>query len=256
MIDLHYWPTPNGHKVTMFLEEAGLPYQIMPVNIGKGEQFKPEFLAISPNNRMPAIVDHEPAGGGAPVSRVRIRRDPALSRREDRALHPAGPARTRPRRCSGCSGRWAASGRWPGQNHHFTQLRAREDALRDRPLRQRDEPALRRARQAARRPRSWPARLLDRRHGVPIRGSCRTSARARTSTTSRTSSAGSSDPRAGRRRSAPTRRRTRSTRRRGGVRMAEERARSCSGRPRLACGGAERRLLGGRARTVYTRSTN
>ena len=64
MIDLHYWPTPNGHKVTMFLEEAGLPYTIKAVNIGKGEQFDPDFLKIAPNNRMPAIVDHEPEGGG------------------------------------------------------------------------------------------------------------------------------------------------------------------------------------------------
>jgi GSH-dependent disulfide-bond oxidoreductase len=68
MIDLHYWPTPNGHKVTMFLEEAGLPYKILPVNIGKGDQFKPDFLSIAPNNRMPAIVDHDPADGGAPIS--------------------------------------------------------------------------------------------------------------------------------------------------------------------------------------------
>ena len=68
MIDLHYWPTPNGWKVTIFLEEAELPYKVIPVNIGAGEQFKPEFLAISPNNRMPAIVDHEPADGGAPIS--------------------------------------------------------------------------------------------------------------------------------------------------------------------------------------------
>ena len=68
MIDLYYWPTPNGHKITIFLEEAGLPYTIHPVNIGKGEQFNPEFLKIGPNNRMPAIVDHNPADGGAPVS--------------------------------------------------------------------------------------------------------------------------------------------------------------------------------------------
>jgi GST-like protein len=68
MIDLYYWPTPNGHKVTMFLEETGLPHRIVPVDIGKGEQFKPEFLAISPNNRMPAIVDHQPLGGGTPLS--------------------------------------------------------------------------------------------------------------------------------------------------------------------------------------------
>lgn len=68
MIELHYWTTPNGHKITMFLEETGLPYRIVPVNIGKGDQFKPEFLAIAPNNRMPAIIDDEPADGGAPVS--------------------------------------------------------------------------------------------------------------------------------------------------------------------------------------------
>ncbi len=67
MIDLHYWPTPNGWKISIMLEECGLPYRLLPVNIGRGEQFRPEFLAISPNNRMPAIVDHDPAGGGAPV---------------------------------------------------------------------------------------------------------------------------------------------------------------------------------------------
>ena len=68
MIDLYYWPTPNGHKITLFVEEAGLPYKLAAVNIGAGEQFRPAFLAISPNNRMPAIVDHTPIGGGEPVS--------------------------------------------------------------------------------------------------------------------------------------------------------------------------------------------
>jgi GSH-dependent disulfide-bond oxidoreductase len=68
MIDLYYWTTPNGHKMTMFLEESGMPYTIHPVNIGKGEQFKPEFLKISPNNRIPAIVDRAPADGGAPIA--------------------------------------------------------------------------------------------------------------------------------------------------------------------------------------------
>jgi GST-like protein len=68
MIDLHYWPTPNGHKITLFLEETGLPYRIVPVDIGRGEQFKPDFLEIAPNNRMPAIVDQDPPGGGGPVS--------------------------------------------------------------------------------------------------------------------------------------------------------------------------------------------
>ena len=68
MIDLYYWPTPNGHKITLFLEEAGLPYVVRPVNIGKGDQFQPDFLAFSPNNKMPAIIDRAPADGGAPVS--------------------------------------------------------------------------------------------------------------------------------------------------------------------------------------------
>jgi len=68
MIDLYYWPTPNGHKITMFLEETGLEYRIVPVNIGAGAQFEPAFLAIAPNNRMPAIVDTAPPGGGAPLA--------------------------------------------------------------------------------------------------------------------------------------------------------------------------------------------
>ncbi len=68
MIDLHYWPTPNGWKISIMLEECGLPYRLKPVNIGRGEQFSAEFLAISPNNRMPAIVDHAPADGDAPVA--------------------------------------------------------------------------------------------------------------------------------------------------------------------------------------------
>ncbi|MFQ3622594.1 MAG: glutathione binding-like protein [Acetobacteraceae bacterium] len=68
MIDLHYWPTPNGHKITIFLEEAGLPYAIRPVDIGTGAQFDPAFLRIAPNNRIPAIVDHAPADGGDPLS--------------------------------------------------------------------------------------------------------------------------------------------------------------------------------------------
>ncbi|WP_058835828.1 glutathione binding-like protein [Luteimonas abyssi] len=68
MIDLHYWPTPNGHKITLFLEESGLDYTLHPVDIGKGAQFEPDFLAISPNNKMPAIVDRAPSDDGAPLS--------------------------------------------------------------------------------------------------------------------------------------------------------------------------------------------
>lgn len=68
MLDLHFWPTPNGKKVTILLEECGLPYRIVPCNIGRGDQFSEEFLRLNPNHRMPVLVDHEPAGGGAPIS--------------------------------------------------------------------------------------------------------------------------------------------------------------------------------------------
>ncbi len=68
MIDLYYWTTPNGHKITIFVEETGLPYTLKPINISAGEQFDPAFLKISPNNRIPAIVDHAPSDGGAPLA--------------------------------------------------------------------------------------------------------------------------------------------------------------------------------------------
>jgi GST-like protein len=68
MIDLYYWTTPNGHKVTLFLEEAGIAYSLKPINIGKGDQFGTAFLKLSPNNKIPAIVDHAPADGGKPIS--------------------------------------------------------------------------------------------------------------------------------------------------------------------------------------------
>jgi GST-like protein len=68
MIELYYWPTPNGKKVTIFLEETGLPYHLVPLDIGRGDQFSPAFLKINPNHRMPAMVDHAPAGGGGPIS--------------------------------------------------------------------------------------------------------------------------------------------------------------------------------------------
>ncbi|PWC43056.1 glutathione binding-like protein [Azospirillum sp. TSO22-1] len=118
MIDLHYWPTPNGHKITMFLEEAGLEYRIFPVDITKGEQFRPEFLAIAPNNRMPAIVDHAPADGGAPVS---VFESGAillyLAEKAGRFL----PADLRGRAATLEWLFWQVGGLGPmaGQNHHF-----------------------------------------------------------------------------------------------------------------------------------------
>ena len=108
MIDVHYWTTPNGHKVTIFLEEAGLPYKIFPVNIGKGEQFDRKFLEVSPNNRIPAIVDHEPAGGGKPIS-VFESGAILLYLAEKTKKFLSSDLRVRVRRSNGCSGRWATS---------------------------------------------------------------------------------------------------------------------------------------------------
>lgn len=118
MIDLYYWTTPNGHKVTMFLEEAGLPYRVYPVNIGKGEQFQPDFLKIAPNNRIPAIVDHDPVGGGAPISLFESGAILLYLADKTGRFIPADPA-----------GRaevlqwlfWQMGGLGPmaGQNHHF-----------------------------------------------------------------------------------------------------------------------------------------
>lgn len=120
MIDLYYWPTPNGHKVTMFLEEAGIAYRIKPVNIGRGEQFEPDFLKIAPNNRMPAIVDHEPTDGGDPLSVF-----------ESGAILLYLAEKTRQFLSSEPRARWVAIqwlfwqmgglGPMAGQNHHFVQ---------------------------------------------------------------------------------------------------------------------------------------
>jgi GSH-dependent disulfide-bond oxidoreductase len=120
MIDLHYWTTPNGHKVTMFLEETGLPYRIVPVNIGKGEQFKPEFLAIAPNNRIPAIVDHEPGGGGAPVS-VFESGAILLYLAEKTGKLIARDVRGRVETLQWLFWQMGGLGPMAGQNHHFVQ---------------------------------------------------------------------------------------------------------------------------------------
>ncbi len=114
MIDLHYWTTPNGHKITMFLEETGLEYKIFPVNIGKGEQFKADFLAISPNNRIPALVDHDPPGGGAPITVFESGAMLVYLAEKTGKFLPKD-LRARTDACSGCSGRWAGSGRCPAR---------------------------------------------------------------------------------------------------------------------------------------------
>jgi GST-like protein len=120
MIDLYYWTTPNGHKVTMFLEEAGLPYRIVPINIGKGEQFAPDFLKIAPNNRIPAIVDHQPADGGAPISLFES--GAILLYLADKTGRFIAPdLRGRNETIQWLFWQMGGLGPMAGQNHHFTQ---------------------------------------------------------------------------------------------------------------------------------------
>ncbi|MBN8475301.1 glutathione binding-like protein [Sulfuritalea sp.] len=120
MIDLYYWTTPNGHKITMFLEETGLPHRIVPINIGKGEQFAADFLRISPNNRIPAMVDHAPADGGAPLS---IFESGAillyLADKTGRFIAP--DLRGRNETIQWLFWQMGGLGPMAGQNHHFTQ---------------------------------------------------------------------------------------------------------------------------------------
>ena len=120
MIDLYYWPTPNGHKITMFLEETGLAYKLITVNIGKGDQFKPDFLKIAPNKRMPAIVDHEPADKGAPVS-VFESGAILLYLAEKTGRFIAKDLRGRVETLQWLFWQMAGLGPMAGQNHHFSQ---------------------------------------------------------------------------------------------------------------------------------------
>ncbi|HVL72020.1 MAG TPA: glutathione S-transferase N-terminal domain-containing protein [Beijerinckiaceae bacterium] len=118
MIELYYWPTPNGHKITMFLEETGLPYEIRPVDIGRGEQFDPDFLKIAPNNRMPAIVDRAPVDGGEPVS-VFESGAILLYLAEKTSRFLPGDLRGRTRVLEWLFWQMAGLGPMAGQNHHF-----------------------------------------------------------------------------------------------------------------------------------------
>jgi GST-like protein len=117
MIDLYYWPTPNGHKITLFLEETGLPYTIRPVDIGKGDQFKPDFLTISPNNRMPAIVDPD-GPDGKPIS---VFESGAILQYLGRKTGQFYPAEERERVAVDEWLFWQVGGFGPmlGQAHHF-----------------------------------------------------------------------------------------------------------------------------------------
>jgi len=121
MIDLYYWTTPNGHKISLFLEEAGLPYTVHAVNIGQGDQFKPEFLKISPNNRIPAIVDNEPVDGGAPLS---VFESGAILLYLAEKTGQFLPKDLRGRQLALQWLFWQMGGLGPmaGQNHHFSQF--------------------------------------------------------------------------------------------------------------------------------------
>ena len=120
MIELYYWTTPNGHKITIFLEEAGVPYKIFPVNIGKGEQFSSDFLKIAPNNRIPAIVDTAPADGGAPIP---VFESGAILEYLGDKTGKFLPRDARPRAEVVQWTYWQMGGLGPmaGQNHHFAQ---------------------------------------------------------------------------------------------------------------------------------------
>lgn len=120
MIELHYWPTPNGHKLTMFLEEASVPYELKPVNIGKGEQFTPAYLKISPNNKMPAMVDTDPLGGGEPL---RLFESGAILQYLAEKTGKFSPRDVRGRYVVTEWLFWQVGGLGPmlGQNHHFNR---------------------------------------------------------------------------------------------------------------------------------------
>jgi glutathione S-transferase len=163
MIEVYSWATPNGHKVHVMLEECGLEYRAIPVNIGAGEQFAPEFLAISPNNKIPAIVDPD-GPDGKPISLFESGAILLyLAAKTGRFL--PDDIRARYRVLEWLMFQMGSVGPMLGQTHHFRPLRSRKAPVRDRALQQRGQAHLRRPRQAARRPRlGRERRLLDRRH--------------------------------------------------------------------------------------------
>jgi GSH-dependent disulfide-bond oxidoreductase len=118
MIDVYYWTTPNGHKLTMYLEETGMPYTLKPVNISRGEQFAPDFLAIAPNNRIPAIVDHEPPFAGGPLAMFESGAILLYLADKSGKLIPSDP-RNRWQCVQWLFWQMAGLGPMAGQNHHF-----------------------------------------------------------------------------------------------------------------------------------------
>ena len=120
MIDVYYWTTPNGHKITIYTEEAEIPYRIVPVNIGAGDQFQPDFLRIAPNNRIPAIIDHAPVDGGAAIG---VFESGAILQYLAEKTGKFLPADLRGRTEVMQWLYWQMAGLGPmaGQNHHFVQ---------------------------------------------------------------------------------------------------------------------------------------
>ena len=118
MIDLYYWPTPNGNKITMMLEECGLDYTMHPINITAGDQFQPEFLKLSPNNRMPAIVDHYPNDGGTPIDLFESGAILLYLAEKTGQFYPTDP-RERYSVMNWLMWQMGGLGPMAGQNHHF-----------------------------------------------------------------------------------------------------------------------------------------
>jgi len=118
MIDIYFWTTPNGYKPLLFLEETGLPYNLIPINIGKGDQFDPDFLKIAPNNRIPAMVDHNSAGGGKPISVFESGAMLLYMAEKEKRFIPAD-IRGRTEVLQWLFWQMAGLGPMAGQNHHF-----------------------------------------------------------------------------------------------------------------------------------------
>lgn len=202
MIDLYYWTTPNGHKITLFLEETGLPYAIHPINISQGDQFQADFLKVSPNNKIPAIVDRQPADGGAPLSLFESGAI-LLYLAEKTGRFLAKDLRARQETLQWLFWQMGGLGPMAGQNHHFNRFApekipyaidryVKETARLYGVLDQRWRTAPSSPATTTASP-TWPS----------IRGSSRTSGRSRISPTSRTCSAGSRAFASVRRRNAP-----------------------------------------------------
>ena len=166
-IELYYWPTPNGWKITIMLEELGVPYEVKSVNIGQGEQFEPEFLEISPNNRMPAIVDPD-GPGGKPISIFESGAILQYLGRKYRQVLSRPTSAAASRSSSGCSGRWAGSARWPARRIISATMRPRRSPTPSTATPTKCNRLYGVMNKRLGRPRVPGRRLFDRRHGASV----------------------------------------------------------------------------------------